>query len=192
MSGKRISELPSSSYLTTSDLLLVEKTDGNTISLTASSAKLFFSDHTHPSDKIAGLSSTVGNIVTTEVASMLSTEQTVTNLWNLLTVSYKRVDLGSVSGNIALNLSTGMYFTATISGPTTFTITNPKTGAAINTLGITLNSGGSYPITWPVGIIWPNNEAPTLNAYGKDILTFLSDDNGTTWHNVGQSLSTVV
>jgi len=94
---------------------------------------------------------------------------------------------GSVAQNVVavaasdINWSQGNYFTRTISTATTFTFSNfPASGFAMITLKIT--NGGSATVTWPTGTKWNGGVAPTLTAAGVDIISFFTDDGGTTIH----------
>lgn len=81
----------------------------------------------------------------------------------------------------AINLSNGNVFTKTISASTTFTITGVSSGKAA-TFNLILTNGGSYTVTWPGSVKWTDGTAPDLTASGKDVLTFLTPDGGTTWY----------
>lgn len=81
-----------------------------------------------------------------------------------------------------IDLSAGNFFTKTISGATTFTVSNvPATGTAI-TFILELTNGGSDTITWFSGVTWVAGTAPTLTASGRDVLAFYTFDNGSTWN----------
>ena len=45
-----------------------------------------------------------------------------------------------------------------------------------------LTNGGAYTITYPDSVKWANDEVPELTASGKDVLTFITIDGGTTWY----------
>lgn len=84
----------------------------------------------------------------------------------------------------AINLATGNFFTKTISGATTFTLSGtPSTGAAISFI-LELTNGGSAAVTWWSGVKWAGGTAPTLTAAGVDILGFYTHDGGTTWRGM--------
>ena len=84
-------------------------------------------------------------------------------------------------GAADINLATGNYFTKTISGATTLTVSNvPATGTAISFV-LDLTNGGSATITWWTGVKWAAGTAPTLTSAGRDVLTFFTHDGGTTW-----------
>lgn len=81
----------------------------------------------------------------------------------------------------AIDLSTGNLFTKTISGATTFTVSNtPSTGTAASFI-LELTNGGSATVTWWSGMKWASGTAPTLTAAGVDCLGFYTHDGGTTW-----------
>jgi hypothetical protein len=96
--------------------------------------------------------------------------------------------LGPVTQNVtavaatAIDCSLGNYFTKTISATTTWTFTNvPSTAYGFI---LVLTNGGSQSVTWPAAVKWPNAVVPTLTVSGVDVLTFLTDDSGTTWRGV--------
>jgi hypothetical protein len=80
-----------------------------------------------------------------------------------------------------INLSAGNYFTRTISGATTFTVSNvPAAGTAASFI-LDLTNGGSATITWWSNVRWANGTAPTLTAAGRDVLGFYTHDAGANW-----------
>ena len=86
----------------------------------------------------------------------------------------------TTSGN-AINLNNGSYFTHTVSGSTTFSVTNvPSTGTAVSFI-LDITNGGSQLITWWSGVKWPNGYPPALTTSGRDMLGFTTYDGGTTW-----------
>lgn len=81
----------------------------------------------------------------------------------------------------AIDLATAAYFSKTISGATTFTVSNvPSTGIAGSFI-LDLTNGGSAAVTWWSGVKWAGGTAPTLTASGRDVLGFYTYDAGTTW-----------
>ena len=80
-----------------------------------------------------------------------------------------------------IDLSTANYFSKTISGTTSFTVSNiPTTGTAASFI-LDLTNGGSATVTWWSGMKWSGGIAPTLTASGRDVLGFFTYDGGTTW-----------
>jgi hypothetical protein len=80
-----------------------------------------------------------------------------------------------------IDLSLGNYFTRTISGATTLTVSNiPVTGTATSFI-FDVTNGGSAAITWWANVKWVGGTAPTLTASGRDSLGFYTYDAGSTW-----------
>lgn len=80
-----------------------------------------------------------------------------------------------------IDLSTGNYFTRTISGTTTLTVSNvPTTGTAASFI-LDLTNGGSATVNFFANVKWAGGTAPTLTAAGRDALGFYTYDGGTTW-----------
>ena len=80
-----------------------------------------------------------------------------------------------------VDLATGNFFSKTISGATTLTVSNiPAAGLAASFI-LDLTNGGSAAITWWSGTKWAGGTAPTLTSAGRDVLGFFTHDGGTTW-----------
>jgi hypothetical protein len=94
--------------------------------------------------------------------------------------------IGSVTGATGININLGNYFTATTAGVTTWTFANPIASSACGFV-LKLTNGGSATQVWP-SVKWPGGTAPTLTTSGIDVLTFLTDDSGTTWRGVATML----
>jgi hypothetical protein len=78
-----------------------------------------------------------------------------------------------------IDCSTGNYFTKTIAGSSTFTVSNiPASRAYAFTLELTHTSG---TITWFSGVEWPAGTAPTLTTGKTHLFLFVTDDGGTRW-----------
>jgi hypothetical protein len=88
------------------------------------------------------------------------------------------VDLGS---GTAIDVSLGGLFYRTISGATTFTVSDVPSSGTVASFMLSLTNGGSATITWWSGMRWPGGVAPTLTASGMDVLGFYTRDGGTTW-----------
>lgn len=82
----------------------------------------------------------------------------------------------------AIDLATGNYFTKTITGAITLTLSNvPAAGTAISFI-LDVTNGSAFAITYFSGVKWAAATAPTLSASGRDVLGFFSHDGGTTWN----------
>lgn len=80
-----------------------------------------------------------------------------------------------------INLSSGNYFSKTISGTTTFTVSNIPTSGTVASFILDLTNGGAFTVNWFGGVKWAGGTAPTLTAAGRDVLGFFTYDAGTTW-----------
>lgn len=81
----------------------------------------------------------------------------------------------------AIDLTLGNYFSKTISGTTTFTVSNtPSSGTAASFI-LDLTNGGSATVNWWSNVKWAGGTAPTLTSSGRDVLGFFTYDAGTTW-----------
>ena len=85
----------------------------------------------------------------------------------------------------AIDLATGNFFTKTISGSVTFTVTNvPSAGTAASFI-LELTGAGDATITWFSGVKWAGGVAPTLTSNGGiDVLGFYSHNGGTIWRGM--------
>ncbi len=116
-----------------------------------------------------------GDIVTGDVT--LTGTQTLTNK----TITGLRETRAATASN-AVNLSNGNYFTHTLSGATTFTVSNVASSGSVSAFVLDLTNGGSATITWWSGMKWAGGTAPTLTSSGRDVLAFFTHDGGTTWN----------
>jgi hypothetical protein len=89
--------------------------------------------------------------------------------------------LGTITTN-AIDCSSGTAFAQTISGATTFTVTNVEASGIETLVLLRLTNGGSSVVTWFSGVKWAAGTAPTLTTSGVDYLGFLTTDGGTTWY----------
>jgi len=71
-----------------------------------------------------------------------------------------------------LDLSTGGFFTKTITAPTTLTLSNvPAAGLGCRFL-LDIINGGAFPTTFWSGLKWAGGTPPTLTVSGRDSLEF--------------------
>ena len=96
--------------------------------------------------------------------------------------------LGSGSGARTINLELGNYVTATSTGTTTWTFSNPPANGIAGGFVLELTNGGAATQNWPAATAWPSGTAPTLTASGVDVLVFITDDGGTVWRGVASML----
>jgi hypothetical protein len=104
-------------------------------------------------------------------SNVLSTSPTITGL--------KETNVTMAANDI--NLSSGNYFTKTISTATTLTVSNVPDTGTVGSFILNLTNGGAAAITWWSGMKWAAGTPPTLTASGRDSLGFYTYDGGTTW-----------
>ena len=82
-------------------------------------------------------------------------------------------------GALAIDCGTGNYFTKTIDGNSTFTVSSvPASKSYSFVLELTHTSG---TITWFSGVEWPAATAPTLTTGKTHLFVFHTDNGGTRW-----------
>ena len=88
---------------------------------------------------------------------------------------------GNVSGLQAIDYALGNYVTATVTGATQWSVTNPPASGIGGGFLLVLTDAGSAAVTWMSGTKWPGGNAPSLTASGIDLLAFTTHDGGATW-----------
>jgi hypothetical protein len=83
-----------------------------------------------------------------------------------------------------INVASGNYFSKTISGVTTLTVSNVPAAGTVTNFILDLTNGGSAAITWWSGVKWASGTAPTLTTSGRDLLSFFTHDGGTIWNGL--------
>jgi hypothetical protein len=117
----------------------------------------------------SGYTSNTGDV--TLAGTQTLTNKTITGL--------KETRVAVPASNI--DLAFGNYFTRTVSGATTLTVSNvPASGTAASFI-LDLTNGGSATVNWFSGVKWAAGVAPALTAAGRDVLGFFTHDGGTTW-----------
>jgi len=119
----------------------------------------------------------------TGVAGVTAT-QTLTNKTLTTPVITGLIETRAASSSNNFNLASGNFFTHTLSGATTFTVSNTASSGSVSSFILDLTNGGSATITWFSGVKWAAGTAPTLTSSGRDILGFFTHDGGTTWNGL--------
>jgi len=101
---------------------------------------------------------------------------------NLLDYAEITNAIGNATGAKTIDLTLGNSVTATTTGATTWTFSNPTASDELCSFSIKLVNGGSAAQTWPASVDWPSATAPTLTTSGTDVLVFITCDGGTTWY----------
>ena len=97
--------------------------------------------------------------------------------------------IGNATGAKTIDLTLGNSVTATTTGATTWTFSNPTASDELCGFSLKLINGGSATQTWPTTVDWPAATAPTLTASGTDVLVFITCDGGTTWYGFTAGLA---
>jgi hypothetical protein len=106
-----------------------------------------------------------------DVAQTFTTAQTMTAL--------KETKVAMGANNI--DLSAGNYFTYTLSGAQTLTVSNVASSGSVSAFVLEVTNGGSAALSYFSGVTWAAATAPELTAAGVDTLAFFTHDGGTTW-----------
>ena len=106
-----------------------------------------------------------------DVAQTFTTAQTMTAL--------KETKVAMGANNI--DLSAGNYFTYTLSGAQTLTVSNVASSGSVSAFVLEVTNGGSAALTFFSGVTWAAATPPTLTAAGVDTLAFFTSDGGTTY-----------
>jgi len=84
-----------------------------------------------------------------------------------------------VSASTSIDCSTGNYFTSTVNGNVTFSVSNvPSSRSYGFVLQVTHTSG---TISWFSGVQWPKGTAPTLTTGKVHLFVFVTSNGGSTW-----------
>jgi len=95
-----------------------------------------------------------------------------------------KTSLANVSATTTLDLAGANFFSAEVSGSTTFVFANPPSSTVAAGLILELTNGGGYTIVWPSAVKWPEGTAPTITTSGTDVFTFITDDGGVIWRGL--------
>lgn len=109
---------------------------------------------------------------------------TMTGTLNALAATTVATDLGSGSGGVNIDCSLGQHFRRTITGVSSFTVSNvPASGKAFG-LVLELTNPGAGALTFPGTTKWPGGSQPAWTVSGVDIVVLITRDGGTTWRGV--------
>jgi hypothetical protein len=94
-----------------------------------------------------------------------------------------REKLVTLSGtSTAINLSLGNVFTHSLTGNTTYTISNAISGQAHSFTLMITQTATVRTITFPASVKWQGGEIPDMSTANKTyVLTFMTINGGTTW-----------
>lgn len=107
---------------------------------------------------------------------------TADNLVNTI-IRGKVQSLGNVSGTVNIDTSAGDTVTCTITGNTTFTVSNLVSGS-VNTIYFVIENIGAGTITWPGTTTFNTGGSIQTSPTGKTMVILDTVDNGVTFMGV--------
>ena len=107
----------------------------------------------------------------------LDVAQTFTAAQTMTALKETKVAMGANN----IDLSAGNYFTYTLSGAQTLTVSNVASSGSVSAFVLEVTNGGSAALSYFSGVTWAAATAPELTAAGVDTLAFFTSDGGTTW-----------
>jgi hypothetical protein len=117
--------------------------------------------------------------VTDASAAEIAERQEAADMAKTFTVNGSYRSRKTAVAGLNIDCLEGNYFTKTINGSSTFTVSNvPADGVYAFTLSLAHLSGA---ITWFAYVLWPGNTAPTLTTNRRHLLTFVTADGGASW-----------
>lgn len=131
-------------------------------------------------DAVTSAKIAVGAVNTTEIASSaVTTDKVADNAITAAKLGGPYSQPAQAVSALDIDCSQGNYFTKTINGASTFTVSNvPASRAYSFTLELTHTSGA---VTWFSGVEWPKSVAPVLTTGKTHLFMFVTDDGGTRW-----------
>ncbi len=161
------------------------------LAVSALNAAYAAASHTHAQSNITNLVADLATLTAGIAASLAKAGGTMTGPIDMADQELVRPKVkdysmtlnarGSISGAQDFNYTAGNFVTATITGATQISITNPPATGSAGAMVMQLTNGGAGAITWPTGTKWAGGIAPSLTVSGVDVLIFTTIDAGTTW-----------
>ena len=138
---------------------------------------------------VVSVSASVTTSTTTTISAFASRQANAAQVRSYLLAGISgytlaRTSLANVSATTTLDLASANFFSAQVSGSTTFVIANPPVSTVAAGLILELTNGGGYTLTWPTAVKWPGGNVPTVTTSGTDVFTFITDDGGVIWRGV--------
>ena len=155
---------------------------------TPSSANLItaVSDETGSGALVFGTAPTITGM--TLAGAVTGADQTVSAI-NLKDYGEITNAIGNATGAKTIDLTAGNSVTATTTGATTWTFSNPTASDELCGFVLKLVNGGSATQTWPGTVDWPAATAPTLTTTAAKGDLFVFRYNGSKFLEVGRNLN---
>lgn len=138
---------------------------------------------------VVSVSASVTTSTTTTISAFASRQANAAQVRSYLLAGISgytlaKTSLANVSATTTLDLASANFFSAQVSGSTSFVVA----GAPVSTVAagfiLELTNGGAYTVTWPATFKWPSGSSPSLTMAGTDVLVFITDDGGVQWRGV--------
>jgi hypothetical protein len=132
----------------------------------------------------------VSDMISSAISSLTKSDVGLSNVTNVKQMPISggvlenyREKLITLSGtSTTINLNNGNVFAHTLSGNTTYSISNAVSGQAHSFTLIINQSSTAYTITFPASVKWQGGKIPDMSTVNKTyILTFVTVNGGTTW-----------
>ena len=81
-----------------------------------------------------------------------------------------------------IDISSGSYFTKTLSANTTFTFSNPPASGFAASFALEVTGASTYTITWPSSVKWHGGTPDVPESGTTNLYVFLTTDGGTTYY----------
>lgn len=128
----------------------------------------------------AGVALASGNAALVDAAAAETTANTKLAISGGITDGQIRSVVTALGANgSGIPVSSGNYFTATLSVDSTVTFVSPYPADSYSLTYEVNHTGGT--ISWDSSIKWPADTAPTLTTGKTHLFMFVTDDSGTTW-----------
>jgi hypothetical protein len=100
----------------------------------------------------------------------------------------EKVNTANTSTAYTISLTSGTIHILTLTGNCTFTFPTATAGKSFMIL-LKQDGTGSRTVTWPAGVKWPNNAAPSITATASKMDKYIFTADGTNWYgsNGGQN-----
>jgi len=92
------------------------------------------------------------------------------------------------SGVVNLNADVASYFLTTFTGAVTYTFSTTVPSARVTSMTLEMIGAATFGVAFPASIEWPDGIVPIWTT-GRDIVTIMTRDGGTTWFGFAGGLA---
>ena len=108
------------------------------------------------------------------------------SIYVMKTIGFSYTNNGHSGAKDTINWNSSCKQLDTLTAACSLSFTAPTAGAAGLTLVLIQGGTGSYTVTWPSTVLWPDSSAPTLSTAvgGRDIISLFYSSLGGKYHGV--------